>query len=146
MSLLLDDKFLNNEITNASNYDKYIYMNKISIYISKYDTIVKITLPNFTFSNNNIIRTNDIFDIESEHDDLIDDDVETTYITYIKNISHIDMSLRLIQIKIDLLDILNQLNNNKIFTDKNFGILYTFDGNFSVYSADIDKIIDEFTS
>jgi hypothetical protein len=144
MSLLLDDKFINDEIINASNYDEYIYMKKISIYINKYDTIVKITLPNFTFSNNNIIITNGIFDIESEHDDLIDDDVETTYITYKKNISHIDMSVRLNQIKIDLLDILNQLYNNKIFTDKNFGILYTFDGNFSVYSADIDQIIKEF--
>jgi hypothetical protein len=146
MSLLLDDKFLNDEITNASNYDNYIYMKKISIYISKYDTIVKITLPNFTFSDNNIIKTHDLFDIEYEVDDLIGNDVKTTYITYKKNINHIDMSLRLIQIKIDLLDILNQLNNNKIFTDKNFGILYTFDGNFSVYSADIDKIIDEFTN
>lgn len=145
MSLLLDGKFLNDEITNASNYDEYIYMKKISIYISKYDTIVKITLPNFTFTNNNIIKTYDLFDIEYELDDLISDDVKTTYITYKKNINHIDMSMRLIQIKTDLIDILNQINNNKIFTDKNFGILYTFDSNFSVYSANIDQIIDEFT-
>lgn len=144
MSLFKLNRFLNNNLTNASNYNNYNSMKKISIYINEYNTIVKVTLPNFTFSNDDM-QISSLFEIESDLDEFLGDKVITTYITYIKNINNLDMNSRLNFIKKDLRDLLIQLKNIHGIDNNNYAILFTFDGNFSVYSSNIDQIIEEFT-
>ena len=125
--------FINSPIVNTmsffNNYDEFIDLHIISVYINSRSTSLSLSLKN--------VKINNIFPMYNvSHDD------NNTSLIFNKEInSNLSYDMRLTLVKEELFNILNtikQYNPNV----NNFGIVYTHDGDVCCDKDTIDNIIN----
>ena len=118
-----------NTMSFFNNYDEFIDLHIISVYINSRSTSLSLSLKN--------VKINNIFPMYNvSHDD------NNTSLIFNKEInSNLSYDMRLTLVKEELFNILNtikQYNPNV----NNFGIVYTHDGDVCCYKDTIDNIIN----